>query len=187
MSYLYYLVEYAFVVRVNQEMTEAQRLLADGSWVDYPDLWDVATNGKAIDTQKQALETARQLFERDARWDREASVSDEAQALELLFESLLRYLTADGSDLDRPAFEREITYQHQRFGQVSAGLELGLDQRRCHLTLYARIGKSKSWVWISTGEISEVFDDAYRFSADTGPIEKQLAELYRNLLELDRI
>jgi hypothetical protein len=60
-KYEYYVVESSFVARVGPGTTE--RLTRDGAWVDYPDRWDVLTNGRSLENEEKALETAKQLFQ----------------------------------------------------------------------------------------------------------------------------
>lgn len=68
-EYQYYVVESSFVVRVGAGT--AERLARDGSWVDYPDRWDVLSNGWLLESEDKALAKAKHLFEladkRDAR------------------------------------------------------------------------------------------------------------------------
>ena len=59
-QYEYYVVESSFVVRVGPGTTE--RLTHDGTWVDYPDRWDVLTNGRLLESEEKALAKAKQLF-----------------------------------------------------------------------------------------------------------------------------
>ena len=62
--YEYYVVEGSFVVRTGGGRHE--RLTADGRWVDYPDTWDIYTNGRWVKGGKaQALAEAQEIF--DAR------------------------------------------------------------------------------------------------------------------------
>lgn len=67
-KYEYYVVESSFVARVGPGT--AERLMRDGSWVDYPDRWDVLTNGRLLEDEEKALAKAKQLSqdfdERDA-------------------------------------------------------------------------------------------------------------------------
>lgn len=60
-EYAYYVVESSFVVRAGTDGT-TERLLADGSWIDYPDRWDVFTNGRLLESEEKAMAKARQLF-----------------------------------------------------------------------------------------------------------------------------
>jgi hypothetical protein len=59
----YYVVENAFVVRADLKQARAERLMRNGSWVDYPDVADVSYNGRYLDGEAKALATARKLFE----------------------------------------------------------------------------------------------------------------------------
>ncbi len=59
-DYEYYVVESSFVARVGQGTTE--RLKRDGTWEDYPDTWDVLTNGRQLENEEKALAKAQQLF-----------------------------------------------------------------------------------------------------------------------------
>jgi hypothetical protein len=188
------MVEYAFVVRVNPAMTEAERLLPDGSWVEYDDLWDVTTNGRYIDTEEEALRHARDLFERDAAWEAErgeraapeaeperaapeAEADPEAEALEHLLDGLQ-------ARLERDPEERE--YEHERLGRVSVGLRLEREHEQLLLDLTARLGKGSSWVRISAGGRPELEADLRRYRAEIGLLQQTLAGLLRNLVELDR-
>ncbi len=66
-EYEYYVVESSFVVRVGRGTTE--RLIRDGSWVDYPDRWEVLSGGRQLEDEEKALAKANQLFEFDAERD----------------------------------------------------------------------------------------------------------------------
>jgi len=61
--YEYYIVESSFVVRVGPGTTE--QLMRDGSWVDYPDRWEVLSGGRRLESEEEALSTAKQIFELD--------------------------------------------------------------------------------------------------------------------------
>lgn len=67
-DYDYYVVESAFVVRVDKGQQHAERYLPDRTWAPYPDVWDVATNGRQV-AEEKALQLAEAIFERDAKWD----------------------------------------------------------------------------------------------------------------------
>lgn len=60
-EYEYYVVESSFVARVGPGTTE--RLTGDGTWVDYPDRWDVLTNGRLLESEEKALAKAKDLFQ----------------------------------------------------------------------------------------------------------------------------
>ena len=60
-KYDYFVVESSFVARVGPGTTE--RLTRDGTWEDYPDRWDVVTNGRLLESEEQALAKAQQLFQ----------------------------------------------------------------------------------------------------------------------------
>ena len=67
-EYEYYVVESSFVVRVGPGTTE--RLLRDGSWVDYPERWEVLSGGRQLENEDKALAKAKQLFELEDARDR---------------------------------------------------------------------------------------------------------------------
>jgi hypothetical protein len=56
-GYHYYVVENSFVARIEQNNNPptAERLLEDGRWVVYKDVWDVCTNGRFVDSEENAL------------------------------------------------------------------------------------------------------------------------------------
>jgi hypothetical protein len=59
--YGYYIVEGIYLVRWGTKVCEY--LKPDGTWHDYPDEWDVMTNGRRIgDDEEQAMEKAKALF-----------------------------------------------------------------------------------------------------------------------------
>ena len=58
----YYVVENCFVVRTELGAGRAERLMRDGSWIDYPDTYDVATNGRWLKDEARAKEVAQKLF-----------------------------------------------------------------------------------------------------------------------------
>ena len=64
-EYTYYLVENTFVARIAKGTTE--RLMPDGTWVDYADRWDVFTNGRRLEDEAHAMEKAAWLVERNRR------------------------------------------------------------------------------------------------------------------------
>ncbi len=66
-GYTYYVVESSFVARIGPGTTE--RLMRDGSWVDYPERWRVLTEGWRLENEEEALATARQIFELDDAHD----------------------------------------------------------------------------------------------------------------------
>lgn len=59
-EYEYYVVESTFVARVGPGTTE--QLMRDGSWVEYPDRFEVLSNGRLLDDEDKALAKAKQLF-----------------------------------------------------------------------------------------------------------------------------
>jgi hypothetical protein len=59
--YGYYIVEGTYLVRWN--IKSCEYLKPDGTWHEYSDLWDVATNCRHIgDDEKLAMEKAKALF-----------------------------------------------------------------------------------------------------------------------------
>ncbi len=62
-SYNYYIVENSFAARVNQDTKKAERLMADGSWTPYADVWDVCTNGRWVESELDALEEAAEILD----------------------------------------------------------------------------------------------------------------------------
>ena len=65
-EYEYYVVESSFVVRVGPGTTE--QMMRDGSWVQYPDRWEVLSGGRQLEDEDKALAKAKQFFElEDAR------------------------------------------------------------------------------------------------------------------------
>ena len=54
------------MVRKGRDRTEW--LTPNGQWVPYDNDWDVIMNGRSLPDEQQALETARQRFERDKEW-----------------------------------------------------------------------------------------------------------------------
>jgi tetratricopeptide (TPR) repeat protein len=67
-GYYYCLVEGTYVVRQSRSNAGAEYLTPEGEWLEYPDLWDVATNGRPIESEEEALQTAKEIFERDPEW-----------------------------------------------------------------------------------------------------------------------
>ncbi len=59
-EYEYYLVESSSVVRVGPGTTE--QMMRDGSWVAYPDRWEVLSCGRQLEDENTALAKAKQLF-----------------------------------------------------------------------------------------------------------------------------
>ena len=55
--YHYYIVENSFVARIkqNRNTLTAERMLEDGQWVAYNDVWDVCANGRYVDSEDKAL------------------------------------------------------------------------------------------------------------------------------------
>jgi tetratricopeptide (TPR) repeat protein len=79
--YFYTLVENTHVVRQSLSKDGAERLTPEGEWIDYPSLWDVTMNGRSIASEEEALETAKEIFERDPEWwawESRMRASDEA-------------------------------------------------------------------------------------------------------------
>jgi hypothetical protein len=66
--YYYSLVEGTYVVRQSRSKHGAENLTPEGEWIDYPDLWDVITNGRPIESEEVALETAKKIFEHYPEW-----------------------------------------------------------------------------------------------------------------------
>lgn len=65
-GYTYYVFEGFCVVRAGLGTTE--RLMRDGSWVDYPYRWEVLSMGLQLDNEDEALAIAKRIFElADAR------------------------------------------------------------------------------------------------------------------------
>ena len=59
--YGYYIVESTYLVRWGTKVCEYFK--PDGTWHDYPDEWDVITNGRRIgDDEEQAMKEAKELF-----------------------------------------------------------------------------------------------------------------------------
>lgn len=54
-QYNYYVVENSFVARVDNESKRAERLMDEGRWLAYDDVWDVCTNGRYVASQEEAL------------------------------------------------------------------------------------------------------------------------------------
>ena len=66
--YGYHVVEGSFVVRMRGG--RAERLTAEGGWVDYPDTWDVVTNGRWVKGgEAAALAAAKEIFDGRRRGD----------------------------------------------------------------------------------------------------------------------
>ena len=68
-DYQYYLYSSFLVARVGKGTTE--RLMPDGTWVDYPYRWEVLTEGRKLENEKKALEIAEELFEQEKQWGAE--------------------------------------------------------------------------------------------------------------------
>ncbi len=66
-EYEYYVVESSFVVRVGPGTTE--QLMRDGGWVEYPDRWEVLSDGRQLKDEDKALAKAKQLFEMEDAHD----------------------------------------------------------------------------------------------------------------------
>jgi hypothetical protein len=64
--YTYCLVEGTYVVRQGGGKTEW--LTPDGQWIDYNDLWDVATNGRPLPDEERAMQVAKARFEENQEW-----------------------------------------------------------------------------------------------------------------------
>ena len=58
----YYIVENAFIVRADLKEMFAERLLRNGSWVEFPDLTDISYNGRQLASEAIAMAEARDLF-----------------------------------------------------------------------------------------------------------------------------
>ncbi|MBW1693525.1 MAG: hypothetical protein JRJ41_05065 [Deltaproteobacteria bacterium] len=50
-DYQYYVYSSSFVVRVGEGTTE--RLTRDGIWEDYPNRWEVLTEGRELENEKK--------------------------------------------------------------------------------------------------------------------------------------
>lgn len=61
----YYVVESSFVARAGRGTTE--RLTREGTWVPYDDRWRVLTEGRRLEDEAKARETARRLFAKQDR------------------------------------------------------------------------------------------------------------------------
>jgi hypothetical protein len=60
-KYGYYIVERTYLVRWSTKSCEY--IKPDGTWHEYPDRWDVMTNGRYItDDEEQAMIEAKELF-----------------------------------------------------------------------------------------------------------------------------
>ena len=73
-NYSYYCVEHSFVVRYDKKAGSYEKYLESGEWENYHDSWDVITNGRNIPTEAEAMQTAREIFERDRQWKAEGRV-----------------------------------------------------------------------------------------------------------------
>ena len=62
--YYYSLVENTYVTR--QTSNTCERLTPEGKWVAHSDLWDVATNGRSVKNEEEALKA----WERLREWER---------------------------------------------------------------------------------------------------------------------
>lgn len=62
-EYHYYLVESYMVARTGPRTTE--RLTRGGTWVPYNDRWRVLTEGYRLESEAEALETAKELFDQE--------------------------------------------------------------------------------------------------------------------------
>ena len=63
--YHYYLVEGTYLVRWQWTEGHAEYVKPDGTWHDYPDHWDIATNGRYIGKDDElAMKKAKELFAR---------------------------------------------------------------------------------------------------------------------------
>ncbi len=51
--YYYSLVEGTYVVRQSRSKHGAENLTPEGEWIDYPDLRDVITNGRPIESEEE--------------------------------------------------------------------------------------------------------------------------------------
>lgn len=73
-EYEYYVVESSFVVRVGPGTTE--QLMRDGSWVEYPERWEVLSGGRQLEDEERALAKAKQLFEQQDAHDASSGAKD---------------------------------------------------------------------------------------------------------------
>ena len=62
-SWLYYVVDHAWVARISHEGVEAQLLKPDGCWEPFGDVWKVCVDGRRVASEEEALEEARKVFE----------------------------------------------------------------------------------------------------------------------------
>ena len=74
-DYQYYLYSSFIVARVGKGSTE--RVMPDGTWVDYPYRWEVLTEGRKLENERKALETAEELFEQQKQWEAEEKAEAE--------------------------------------------------------------------------------------------------------------
>jgi hypothetical protein len=60
-KYGYYIVERTYLVRWSTKSCEY--IKPDGAWHEYPDRWDVVSNGRySTDDEEQAMIEAKELF-----------------------------------------------------------------------------------------------------------------------------
>ena len=64
-NYDYYVYSSSVVARVGAGTTE--RLMPDGTWVDYSCRWEILTEGRKLENEKKAHEKAEQLFAKQKR------------------------------------------------------------------------------------------------------------------------
>ena len=77
-GYQYYLYSSFTVARVGKGTTE--RLAADGTWVEYPHRWEVLSEGRKLENEKEALEIAKELFEQQKQGEAEEKAIAEHKA-----------------------------------------------------------------------------------------------------------
>ena len=63
-TYNYYVVENAFVARIEQDASplQAERYGEDGQWRPYDNVWDVCSNGRHVDSEEEALAEYREIL-----------------------------------------------------------------------------------------------------------------------------
>ena len=60
-QWCWYVVEHSFVVRYDPATMRAERLLRDGSWVEFRDLADITMNGRQLQSETAAMGLAAKL------------------------------------------------------------------------------------------------------------------------------
>lgn len=63
--YDYYVYSSSVVARIGEGTTE--RLMPDGTWIDYPYRWEILTEGRKLENETKALEKAEQLLAKQKR------------------------------------------------------------------------------------------------------------------------